>query len=75
VLLIATTVVIVAIGGAIPYTTIGRTLGFVLLPPLYWASVVAMMLGYAVLAHFVKMFFASDAEECNSQRASKDCVE
>jgi Mg2+-importing ATPase len=57
VLLIATTIVIVAIGGAIPNTTIGRTLGFVPWPPLYWASVVAMMLGYVVLAHFVKMFF------------------
>ena len=55
--LIATTIVIVAIGGAIPYTPLGTTLGFVPLPPLYWAFVAAMMLAYATLTHFVKMWF------------------
>ena len=55
--LISTTVVIVAIAGAIPYTPLGTTLGFVPLPPLYWAFVAAMMLAYATLTHFVKMWF------------------
>ena len=55
--LIATTIIIVAIGGAIPYTPLGTTLGFAPLPPLYWACVAAMMLAYAVLTHFVKMWF------------------
>jgi Mg2+-importing ATPase len=55
--LILTTIVIAAIGGTIPYTPLGTTLGFVPLPPLYWACVAAMLLAYAVLTHFVKMWF------------------
>ena len=55
--LILTTVVIVAIGGAIPYTPLGAMLGFVPLPGLYWVCVTAMMLAYATLTHFVKMWF------------------
>jgi Mg2+-importing ATPase len=55
--LISTTVVIVAIAGAIPYTPLGTTFGFVPLPPLYWVFVAAMMLAYATLTHFVKMWF------------------
>jgi Mg2+-importing ATPase len=41
--LISTTVVIVAIAGAIPYTP--------------WARRSALMLAYATLTHFVKMWF------------------
>ncbi|MEI7712628.1 MAG: magnesium-translocating P-type ATPase [Rhodospirillales bacterium] len=55
--LIATTIAIVAIGGAIPYTPIGTMLGFVPLPPLYWVCVTAMMLAYAALTHVVKTWF------------------
>ena len=55
--LIATTIAIVAIGGAIPYTPIGTMLGFVPLPPLYWVCVTAMMLTYAALTHVVKTWF------------------
>jgi Mg2+-importing ATPase len=55
--LIVTTIAIVAIGGAIPYTPIGTMLGFVPLPGLYWVYVTAMMLAYAALTHLVKMWF------------------
>ena len=55
--LIITTIVIVAIGGIIPYTPIGLMLGFVPLPALYWACVIPMMLAYAALTHIVKMWF------------------
>ena len=55
--LILTTLIIVAIGGAIPYTPLGTTLGFVPLPPLYWLCVILMLIAYAVLTHVVKMWF------------------
>jgi Mg2+-importing ATPase len=55
--LILTTIIIVAIGAVIPYTPLGTMLGFAPLPSLYWAFVAAMMLAYAVLTHFVKMWF------------------
>jgi len=55
--LILTTVLICAIGGTIPYTRLGTTLGFVPLPPLYWVLVMAMIAAYAVLTHLVKSWF------------------
>jgi Mg2+-importing ATPase len=55
--LILTTLIIVAIGSAIPYTPLGTTLGFVPLPPLYWVCVMVMLVAYAVLTHVVKMWF------------------
>ena len=55
--LLLTTVVICAVGGIIPYTGLGTTLGFVPLPPLYWALVMVLIAGYAVLAHLVKSWF------------------
>ncbi|MDE2197754.1 MAG: magnesium-translocating P-type ATPase [Rhodospirillales bacterium] len=55
--LIATTIMVVVAGAAIPSTFIGHALGFVALPPLYWPLVATMMLGYAVLTHLVKIWF------------------
>jgi Mg2+-importing ATPase len=55
--LIATTVIICAIGVALPYTWVGSVLGFTPLPSLYWPLVSAMLLTYAVLTHFVKVWF------------------
>ncbi len=55
--LILTTILIVTIGGAIPYTPLGTALGFLPLPPLYWVFVVLMMLCYGALTHVVKMWF------------------
>ena len=55
--LILTTLVICTVGGVIPYTSLGAMLGFVPLPPLYWALVMVLIAGYAVLAHLVKTWF------------------
>ena len=55
--LIATTVIICAIGIALPYTWVGSVLGFTPLPSLYWPLVSAMLVTYAVLTHFVKVWF------------------
>jgi Mg2+-importing ATPase len=56
--LIATTVIICTIGVTLPFTWAGSALGFVPLPPLYWPLVAAMLLTYATLTHFVKVWFA-----------------
>jgi Mg2+-importing ATPase len=55
--MIATTVIICLIGITLPFTFVGGALGFVPLPALYWPLVAAMMLGYAVLTHLVKVWF------------------
>ncbi len=55
--LIATTIIICTVGMVLPFTWGGAALGFVPLPPLYWPLVAAMMLAYATLTHFVKVWF------------------
>ncbi len=55
--LIATTIIICAIGIALPYTWAGSVLGFTPLPALYWPLVTAILLTYAVLTHLVKVWF------------------
>ena len=55
--LIATTLVISAIGVSLPFSFVGATLGFVPLPLLYWPLLVCMLLAYAVLTHLVKLWF------------------
>ncbi len=55
--LIATTIIICAVGIALPFTWAGAALGFVPLPALYWPLVAAMMLAYATLTHLVKVWF------------------
>jgi Mg2+-importing ATPase len=55
--LIATTVIICTIGMTLPFTWAGSALGFVPLPLLYWPLVAAMLLTYATLTHFVKVWF------------------
>jgi Mg2+-importing ATPase len=55
--LMATTVIICAVGIALPFTWAGAALGFVPLPGLYWPLVAAMLLSYAVLTHLVKVWF------------------
>ena len=55
--LITTTIVICAVGIALPFTWAGSALGFVPLPWLYWPLVAAMLLAYAVLTHLVKVWF------------------
>jgi Mg2+-importing ATPase len=55
--LIATTIVICAVGIMLPFTWAGSALGFTPLPWLYWPLVAAMLLSYAILTHFVKVWF------------------
>jgi Mg2+-importing ATPase len=55
--LISTTIIICAIGIALPFTWAGSALGFTPLPRLYWPLVVTMLLAYAILTHFVKVWF------------------
>src|SRR6202051_1532929 len=55
--LIVTTIVITAIGIAIPFTPIGTFLGFVPLPPVYWVGVILILISYAFLTHVTKTWF------------------
>lgn len=55
--LITTTLIICAVGIALPGSWIGGALGFTPLPGLYWPLVAVLLLGYALLAHLVKVWF------------------
>ena len=55
--LIATSLVIAGVGMAMPFTRLGAFLGFVPLPPTYWAGLLAILLGYAALTHRTKTWF------------------
>jgi Mg2+-importing ATPase len=55
--LITTTIIIAAIGIAIPFTWIGAFLGFIPLPPTYWIALSLILLSYVILTHFVKTWF------------------
>ena len=55
--LIATTVIICAIGMILPFTWAGSALGFVPLPWQYWPLVATMLVAYAILTHGVKVWF------------------
>ena len=56
--LIATSLVIAAIGIFLPVTPAGAALGFVSLPWAYWPVILAFLMSYAVLTHLVKVWFA-----------------
>jgi len=55
--LITTSLIIAAVGIAIPFTWLGRFLGFVPLPRTYWIALLLILLSYAVLTHFMKRWF------------------
>ncbi len=55
-LLMVMSVVIMAIGIAIPFTPLGNYLGFMELPPLYWPLIAITLLCYGVLTQLVKMW-------------------
>ena len=52
--LVAMTVLIMSIGVLIPLTPLGRYLGFVPLPPLYWVLLTLTLLAYMLLTQTVK---------------------
>lgn len=54
-----TTLVIILIGSALPYIPpVAAYLGFVPLPPVYWAFIAATILCYVTLTHSVNAWFA-----------------
>jgi Mg2+-importing ATPase len=55
--LIVTTMLVAGAGALLPYSPLGLTLGFVPLPTSYWLAVLAIILGYCLLAHLVKTWF------------------
>jgi P-type Mg2+ transporter len=55
--LITTTIIIAAIGIALPFSGLGGFLGFVPLPPAYWIALCLILLSYVILTHFVKTWF------------------
>lgn len=55
--LIATTIIICAVGITLPHTWFGEKLGFTTLPAAYWPILAAMLLSYAALTHVVKSWF------------------
>ncbi len=55
---IATSLVIAAVGIVLPFTWLGGTLGFVPLPPTYWTPLCLILLGYAILTHLTKTWFS-----------------
>ena len=54
---IATSLIIAAVGIILPFTRLGGTLGFVPLPSTYWILLFLILLGYAILTHLVKTWF------------------
>ncbi|MGA6825994.1 magnesium-translocating P-type ATPase [Nitrospira sp. NS4] len=55
--LIATSMIIVAVGAWLTVSPLANTLGFVPLPPQYWLFLALMLLGYAILTQVVKAWF------------------
>lgn len=55
--LLLTSTVVMAAGAALPYSPFASYFGFVPLPPIYWAWIAGFLLCYAVLTHWVKVWF------------------
>ena len=55
--LTTTSLIIVVVGIAIPFSSLGPILGFVRLPLSYWLAVAMILLSYAVLTHLMKTWF------------------
>ena len=55
--LLTTSLVISAVGVLLPSSWLGSALGFVPLPPLYWPLVALIVVAYATLTHFAKVWF------------------
>lgn len=55
--LLVTTLVVMSAGIALPYSPFAGYLGFVPLPPIYWAWIAGFLVAYSVLTHYVKTWF------------------
>jgi Mg2+-importing ATPase len=53
-LLLGTSVAIMVMGIGLPFTPLGRYLGFMALPPLYWPYIAMTLLAYVLLTQAVK---------------------
>ncbi len=53
---LASSIAIMAIGIAVPFTPLGTYLGFTAPPPMYWPFLVVTLLSYVVLTQLVKMW-------------------
>jgi len=51
------TLLVMAIGVALPYTPLASVLGFVPLPAIYWAWIAGFLVVYCFLTHLVKSWF------------------
>jgi Mg2+-importing ATPase len=57
--LIAMTAAIMAIGLVLPFTPLGRYLGFSALPSLYWPFLALTLVSYVILTQLVKTWLLS----------------
>lgn len=55
--LVWASIIVVTVGASLIYSPFARLLGFVPLPPLYWAFLVGILAGYVLLAQRVKTWF------------------
>ena len=55
--LLLTTATVMALGVALPYSPFADYLGFVPLPPIYWAWIAGFLVAYSVITHKVKVWF------------------
>ena len=55
--LLFTTLLVMAMGAFLPYSPLAGTFGFVPLPAVYWVWIFAFLLSYALLTHYVKVWF------------------
>jgi Mg2+-importing ATPase len=55
--LLGTTLLVAAAGVVLPFTSIGRVLGFTPLPWAYWPALTLILLGYTMLTHLMKTLF------------------
>ncbi|MDD5349458.1 MAG: magnesium-translocating P-type ATPase [Chthoniobacteraceae bacterium] len=55
--LLATTLFVMAVGVALPYSPFAAYFGFVPLPAVYWAWIAGFLVAYSILTHYVKTLF------------------
>ncbi|MEI6350631.1 MAG: magnesium-translocating P-type ATPase [Verrucomicrobiota bacterium] len=55
--LLMTTLLVMGVSVALPYTPLAAYLNFVPLPAIYWAWIAGFLLCYSVMTHFVKVWF------------------
>jgi Mg2+-importing ATPase len=55
--LILTSLIIVAVGGWLPYSPLASAFGFTPLPGLYWLLLFGMLVCYVLLTQIVKTWF------------------